>query len=113
VVGAGASRFPHRRGECAPASAAVGPFDIHAFRIDKCLYCLLHSSIAGRVSEWSTKLTYGDGREHEFEAFEWDEAKRRRNLDTHGIDFEDAAAIFFCGRTCGVDRTGAARSALS
>jgi uncharacterized DUF497 family protein len=32
--------------------------------------------------------------EQAFEAFEWDEAKRQRNLDTHGIDFEDAAAIF-------------------
>jgi uncharacterized DUF497 family protein len=29
-----------------------------------------------------------------FEAFEWDEAKRQRNLETHDIDFEDAATIF-------------------
>lgn len=32
--------------------------------------------------------------EQVFEAFEWDEAKRQRNLETHGIDFEDAATIF-------------------
>src|SRR5207249_10117058 len=27
-------------------------------------------------------------------AFEWDEEKRRRNLDEHGVDFRDAALIF-------------------
>ena len=26
--------------------------------------------------------------------FEWDEEKRRRNLDEHGVDFRDAALIF-------------------
>jgi len=26
--------------------------------------------------------------------FEWDEAKRRSNVRRHGIDFEDAAAVF-------------------
>ena len=26
--------------------------------------------------------------------FEWDEAKRRSNLAAHGIDFEDAIAIW-------------------
>ena len=26
--------------------------------------------------------------------FEWDEAKRRANLDKHGIDFKDAKLIF-------------------
>jgi uncharacterized DUF497 family protein len=26
--------------------------------------------------------------------FEWDERKRKSNLDKHGIDFEDAIAIF-------------------
>jgi uncharacterized DUF497 family protein len=26
--------------------------------------------------------------------FEWDEKKRRSNLDKHGIDFEDAIGIF-------------------
>jgi hypothetical protein len=26
--------------------------------------------------------------------FEWDEAKRRRNRQVHGVDFEDAALIF-------------------
>ncbi len=25
---------------------------------------------------------------------EWDESKRRRNLETHGVDFKDAALIF-------------------
>jgi uncharacterized DUF497 family protein len=30
----------------------------------------------------------------EFEEFEWDEAKAKRNLKNHGIDFEDAAGIF-------------------
>ena len=27
-------------------------------------------------------------------AFEWDEEKRWRNLDEHGVDFRDAALIF-------------------
>ena len=26
--------------------------------------------------------------------FEWDEAKRRRNHERHGVDFQDAALIF-------------------
>jgi len=26
--------------------------------------------------------------------FEWDETKRRSNIQRHGIDFEDAAAVF-------------------
>ncbi len=26
--------------------------------------------------------------------FEWDERKRKENLDRHGIDFEDAARLF-------------------
>jgi uncharacterized protein (DUF4415 family) len=28
------------------------------------------------------------------DAFEWDEAKRQKNIDAHAIDFEDAATIF-------------------
>ncbi|HKZ96092.1 MAG TPA: BrnT family toxin [Hyphomicrobiaceae bacterium] len=32
--------------------------------------------------------------EEQFEEFEWDETKRQRNIDVHGIDFEDAATIF-------------------
>lgn len=32
--------------------------------------------------------------EEQFEAFEWDEAKRRANIEEHAIDFEDAADIF-------------------
>jgi hypothetical protein len=36
----------------------------------------------------------GSKREEPFAAFEWDEAKRRSNIEEHGIDFEDAAAIF-------------------
>jgi uncharacterized DUF497 family protein len=32
--------------------------------------------------------------EEQFEAFEWNEAKRRANIKEHGIDFEDAASIF-------------------
>ena len=32
--------------------------------------------------------------EEQFEAFEWNEAKRRANIKQHGIDFEDAASIF-------------------
>ncbi len=27
-------------------------------------------------------------------SLEWDESKRRRNLDAHGVDFKDAALIF-------------------
>ena len=27
-------------------------------------------------------------------SFEWDERKRRQNLDEHGVDFRDAALIF-------------------
>jgi uncharacterized DUF497 family protein len=26
--------------------------------------------------------------------FEWDEAKRRTNLETHGVDFRDAVRVF-------------------
>jgi len=33
--------------------------------------------------------------EDQFESFEWNEVKRLRNLKVHGIDFEDAAAMFF------------------
>jgi len=29
-----------------------------------------------------------------FEEFEWDSAKRKANLEKHGIDFADAARIF-------------------
>ena len=29
-----------------------------------------------------------------FGKFEWDERKRKENLDRHGIDFEDAARLF-------------------
>lgn len=29
-----------------------------------------------------------------FGRFEWDERKRQRNVERHGIDFEDAARIF-------------------
>lgn len=29
-----------------------------------------------------------------FDVFEWDEAKRLANIESHGIDFEDAAGIF-------------------
>ncbi len=29
-----------------------------------------------------------------FGRFEWDERKRKQNIDQHGIDFEDAARIF-------------------
>ena len=36
----------------------------------------------------------GSKREEPFAAFEWDEAKGQANLEEHGIDFEDAAAIF-------------------
>ncbi len=32
--------------------------------------------------------------EEQFDEFEWDEAKRRKNIETHGIDFEDAATVF-------------------
>ena len=28
--------------------------------------------------------------------FEWDEIKRLKNLAKHGLDFEDAAQIYFC-----------------
>ena len=28
------------------------------------------------------------------DGFEWDETKRRENLDAHGVDFGDAALIF-------------------
>jgi uncharacterized DUF497 family protein len=31
-----------------------------------------------------------------FQGFEWDEAKRAANLAKHGIDFEDARAIWLC-----------------
>jgi len=27
--------------------------------------------------------------------YEWDEAKRRRNLAKHGVDFADAVGVFF------------------
>ena len=33
-------------------------------------------------------------KEERFEAFEWNEAKRRTNIRQHGIDFQDAAGIF-------------------
>ena len=33
--------------------------------------------------------------EEQFESFEWNEAKRLQNLKAHGIDFEDAATMFF------------------
>ena len=29
-------------------------------------------------------------------SFEWDEGKRLKNLAKHGLDFEDAAQIYFC-----------------
>jgi uncharacterized DUF497 family protein len=40
------------------------------------------------------KRVRGSAREEQFEEFEWDEAKRRRNIEEHGIDFEDAATVF-------------------
>ena len=36
----------------------------------------------------------GSKSEAQFEAFEWDEAKRQANIEEHGIDFEDVASIF-------------------
>ena len=32
--------------------------------------------------------------------FEWDEGKRRSNIEKHGLDFTDAA-LFFRGLRCG------------
>ena len=29
------------------------------------------------------------------EGFEWDDVKRRRNLEKHGIDFEEAIEVFY------------------
>src|SRR5258705_547421 len=29
------------------------------------------------------------------EAFEWDEEKQKRNLEKHGIDFEEATEVFY------------------
>lgn len=30
----------------------------------------------------------------DYASFEWDEVKRRANLDKHGLDFTDAVAVF-------------------
>ena len=32
----------------------------------------------------------------ETEGFEWDDDKCRRNIEKHGIDFEEATEIFYC-----------------
>jgi len=42
----------------------------------------------------ANERTYHAAEDQVFEAFEWDEAKRLRNLETHSIDFEDAATVF-------------------
>ena len=49
--------------------------------------------VRGRGSV-GTKSVRDSACEEQFEKFEWDEQKRQRNIEEHGIDFEDAATVF-------------------
>lgn len=90
------TREPRSTGHASHPDAAVSRTPIHSSEIVRQDLDTLETAMYAAAACPSALQVYILKSDVRMEEFEWDEAKAKTNLEKHGVDFRDAAAIFEC-----------------